>query len=74
MYNEYFFRLDVSYYDCQRLYAGNIPSVILTDERGRRIQIATRYLRNYISSNGIHGRFRLQTDNNHKFVSFLKIT
>ncbi|MFC7001665.1 DUF2835 family protein [Pseudobowmanella zhangzhouensis] len=38
------------------------------------MQIATRYLRNYISSNGIHGRFRLQTDNNHKFVSFLKIT
>ncbi len=72
--HRYFFRLNISYSECAQVYQADIPSVILHSESGKRVQLASRHLRRFLTTSGIHGRFRLITDENNKFVSFEKIS
>lgn len=49
-------------------YRGSAKNVIVKAEDGRRIQFPANALQPFIKADGIHGRFRLLFDNNHKFL------
>ncbi|CUS49015.1 MAG: protein of unknown function DUF2835 [Idiomarinaceae bacterium HL-53] len=71
---EYYFTLIMSPLDVQSYYyAQGGSAVVVTTDQGLRVQIAMRNLVPFITSNGIRGRFRLQTDLQHKFISLQKI-
>ncbi len=65
----YFFRLNASPAQCERLYWGK-QQAVLTSENGVRVSIPVAQLRRFITANGIHGRFQLVVDNNQKLVTF----
>lgn len=48
-------------------YKGSAKNIIVTAEDGRRIQFPASALQPFIKADGIHGRFRLIFDYQHKF-------
>lgn len=69
----YFFRLDASAKECEVLYTPGINAVVLTAENGQRIQVPCVNLRRFVTMSGIHGRFRMLVNGQHKIQSFEKI-
>jgi len=55
-------------------YRGRAKNIIVTAEDGRRIQFPAKALQPFIKTNGIHGRFRLFFDKNHKFLKLESIS
>lgn len=54
-------------------YRGAAKAVIVQAEDGRRIQFPAESLKPFIQTSGIHGRFRLIFDKNHKFQKLEKL-
>lgn len=48
-------------------YRGTAKNIIVRAEDGRKIQFPAKALQPFIKKNGIHGRFRLIYDQQHKF-------
>lgn len=71
--NTYFFRLNISYTECQLMYQPGNNTCQIRAESGARVQVPTKNLRPFVTSAGIKGRFRLITDQNNKLKSFEKI-
>ncbi|MDC8831043.1 DUF2835 family protein [Alteromonas gilva] len=69
----YFFSLNEPYHQCQALYSGTIPYVILTAETGERVQVPAGRLRQFIDSRGVCGRFRMVVSAQNKIKSFERI-
>ncbi|MCC5855079.1 MAG: DUF2835 family protein [Idiomarina sp.] len=68
--HEYLFSILMSTQDVEyHYYTRGLTSVVVTSERGLRVQIPMRRLVPFITSNGIRGRFRLRTDEQHRFIS-----
>ena len=55
-------------------YRGTAKAVIVQAEDGRRVQFPAESLKPYIQADGIHGRFRLVFDKNHKFQKLEKLS
>lgn len=68
--NTYFFRIQLTYDQCQHLYNGSTSHAVVTAESGQRIRIPASNLRPFIGQYGIRGRFRLITNQNNKILSF----
>ena len=49
-------------------YRGSAKNILVKAEDGRRIQFPANALQPFITADGIHGRFRLFFDKNHKFL------
>jgi Protein of unknown function (DUF2835). len=49
-------------------YRGEAPRVFARATNGQTVQFPTSVLHKFISTDGIHGRFRLVFDEQHKFV------
>ncbi|XOV77931.1 MAG: DUF2835 family protein [Aestuariibacter sp.] len=69
----YYFQLNVTYQECERLYMPGNNTCLMRAENGARIQVPSKNLRPFVTSLGIKGRFRLITDKNNKLKSFEKI-
>lgn len=54
-------------------YEGRVRQVQARDDAGRWLRFDARHLRPYTSHDGVHGRFRLTTDDEHRFQSLEKI-
>lgn len=67
-YNQYTFRLNISYHTFLQHYNGAASQVLVVSEQGLKIQIPATRLRPFLSQLGVKGRFRLITDQNNKFV------
>lgn len=67
-YNQYTFRLNISYNTFLQHYSGAASQVLVVSEQGLKIQISATRLRPFLSQIGVKGRFRLLTDQNHKFI------
>jgi hypothetical protein len=68
------FSLHISHDEFLRVYQGRARYVIVTDDTGRRVQLpASRFLP-FVSTLGVRGRFRLITDDDHKFVSLERLS
>ncbi|GGW88508.1 DUF2835 family protein [Alteromonas halophila] len=70
----YYFSVRVSYIQCEALYQSPPPPVVLTDDRGVRVQVPAVCMRQFVTSTGIRGRFRLIVDKSHKIRSFERVT
>ncbi|MCA1796300.1 MAG: DUF2835 domain-containing protein [Desulfuromonadaceae bacterium] len=68
------FRLHISADDYLRYYQGKAHSVVAMGEDGRRIRLPAVKFRPFLDRTGIHGRFRLEFDQNFKFVSLTRIS
>ncbi|GEN41317.1 DUF2835 domain-containing protein [Pseudoalteromonas nigrifaciens] len=70
---EYYFRLNLSYNECMDYYHGRYRSVQVVDDSGKTIRFAANYLRPYISSLGVRGRFRLILTPENKFIRLERV-
>ncbi|BFT30330.1 DUF2835 domain-containing protein [Alteromonas sp. D210916BOD_24] len=69
----YFFTINVPYNQCEALYSPSITSVVMLSESGLNIQVPTSRLRQFVTSSGVKGRFRMITDTQHKIKSFERV-
>ncbi|WP_083928559.1 DUF2835 family protein [Salinimonas chungwhensis] len=72
-YNYYFFSLAATYRECEKLYRSPGGNILLTSESGHRVQVPCATLRPFLTSIGIHGRFRLTVSPANKIIRFEKI-
>lgn len=70
----YLFNGFISVEKCQQYYRGEARYVIVTTDRGERVQLAFRHFQPYISQLGIRGRFRLIVTDNGEFLQLEKIS
>ncbi len=70
---EYYFALYLSYSECLDYYYGKYKSVQVTEDGGRTVRFDACYLRPFISSLGIRGRFKLTLTVNNQFLKLEKI-
>jgi len=68
------FRLHISADEYLRYYQGKAHSVAAVGEDGRRVRLPAVKFRPFLDRTGIHGRFRLEFDQNFKFVSLSRIS
>jgi hypothetical protein len=66
-------RISISAEEFLRLYEGSARDVFAISEDGRSIRFPARILQPYVLHDGIHGRFRIHFDAEHKFQSIERI-
>ena len=69
----YYFSINVPYNECEALYSPAIPSVVMQSESGLNIQVPTSRLRQFVTSLGVKGRYRMIVDANKKIKAFEKL-
>ena len=60
--------LNISAQAYQRLYRGEVRTVVAHDTEGRRVQFPALSLRRFVTAEGVRGRFLIHTDANHRLV------
>ena len=68
----FYFSINAPYKQCEVLYVPSMPDVVMVSESGLSVQVLTNRLRQFVTSNGIKGRFRMIIDANKKIKSFEK--
>jgi hypothetical protein len=66
-------RISITAEEFLRLYEGSAREVFAISDDGRSIRFPARILQPYVLHDGIHGRFRIQFDQDHKFQSIEQI-
>lgn len=75
MSKQHWFRLNISYAEYQQNYYGQGHlNVLIRTEAGLRLSLPAGRLLPFVGSDGIHGRFRLTTDANNRFLQLDKIS
>ncbi len=69
----YTFRLALSSEQLLRLYSGEAKRLSVMSEQGLRLELPIHHLRRFVGHGGIHGRFRLSTDENHRFIDLERL-
>ena len=69
----YYFSINVPYNECEALYSPAVPSVVMQSESGLNIQVPTSRLRQFVTSLGVKGRYRMIVDANKKIKAFEKL-
>ena len=70
---EHYFSMNLSYTKCMDYYHGRYSSIQVTADSGKTIRFSANYLRPFISSLGIRGRFRLILSNENKFIRLERV-
>lgn len=73
MASELIFRLHVEREEAMRYYQGKAQAVITRAENGQTIRFPAIHIRRFIDQKGIHGRFLIRFDAQHKLVDLLRI-
>lgn len=69
----YTFRLAIDSDVLLGVYRGELARLVVLTEQGVRVELAISHLRPFIQRNGVHGRFRLKTDEKHRFVDLERL-
>ncbi|SDJ70563.1 Protein of unknown function [Ferrimonas sediminum] len=72
--SQYIFDLGISANQMQRYYQGQVQVVVVRSLQGKVIHLHPRFLRPFVSANGVHGRFKLTLDLNGQFNELIKIS
>lgn len=67
------FFLQISARDVLRYYRGEASMVAVTAEDGTRVRFPASNLRPFLTHAGVHGRFALRFDTEHKLVELRRI-
>jgi hypothetical protein len=70
---EYYFSLRLTYNECMDYYYGRYKSVQVVEDSGKTIRFAANYLRPFITSLGIRGRFRLLLTPENQFIRLERV-
>lgn len=71
---EYVFSISMSYQEFTEIYYGGAAQqLVVTSVSGTRIAIPAGRMVPFVDSQGVHGRFRLQVDEHHKFVGLQRL-
>jgi hypothetical protein len=60
--------LSISRADYERLYRGQVRTVVARDQHGRTLQFPALSLRPFLSHNGVHGTFIISVDGNNRLL------
>ena len=71
---EYYFYLSLSYDECMAYYRGDYEYVQVIEDGGKSIRFPSTYIRRFVSSLGIRGRFRLCLTDENSFISLDKVS
>lgn len=71
--NEYVFSLHISAEDYLRHYKGQASAVLVIDRHGKRLRFPASALRKHVGHAGVHGTYRLVTDQDNKLISLERI-
>lgn len=69
----YTFRLAIEAEALLGVYRGELARLSVLTEQGVRVELAISHLRPFIQRNSVHGRFRLKTDENHRFLDLERL-
>jgi Protein of unknown function (DUF2835). len=69
----YTFRLAIDAEALLGIYRGELARLSVLSEQGVRVELAISHLRPFIQHHGIYGRFRLKTDENHRFLDLERL-
>ena len=70
---EFHFSLNISSQDYIRFYQGRARNVIVFLQDGRKLQFPASNLRQFVTPEGVKGRFVLITDANNKIVKIKRL-
>ena len=68
------FRISLTAERFLRYYQGHARAVLVRAEDGSRIQLPASRLRPFVASDGIHGRFELEIDEDNRFVGIRRLS
>lgn len=57
-----------------RYYRGGANAVLAHDRYGRRVRFPALALRRFVDARGVHGRFALEVDDDHRLVAITPLT
>ena len=69
-----YFDLDINEDEILRYYKGTVSSVRVVTADNTKIQFPVQFIKRYVRHDGIHGRFRIVFDKNHKLVSIERLS
>ena len=69
----FYFSINAPYSQCEVLYVPSMPDVVMVSESGLSVQVPTNRLRQFVTSDGIKGRFRMVVDPHKKIKSFERL-
>ena len=70
---EYEFSISASYAECEHLYLAGNNTVVVKTSAGLSIQLPSKNLRPFVGPNGIHGKFKLIINQQHKIQSLNRV-
>ncbi len=67
--HQYIFQLHISAEQYLDYYRGTVKTVVARASNGQTVQFPASLLQRFISPEGVHGRFTLTCDENHKCIA-----
>ncbi len=67
------FNLHILYDDYLSFYQGVARSVSVVADDGRRVEFPAKWVQRYLTREGIHGRFELSFDEQHKLIALRRM-
>ncbi len=65
--------LNISEVELARYYDGRARQVLALSRCGKRLRFPADWLRPFVDRHGVHGRFELQTDSEHRLQDFKRL-
>jgi hypothetical protein len=73
MSRQYQFNLILSVEKTESIYAGLARFILATDDTGLKLRLPAENFRQYVTQNGIRGRFQVDLDDDNKIKRLLKL-
>jgi len=70
--NHYQFSMALSAYQLEAYYDGSVKNVVVICDNGQTLQLPINVFKRYVTRMGVHGRFTVYVDENHKFMRIEK--
>lgn len=70
---QYTFRLALSHEEIMLMYRGHAKRLVVRTEQGLTLELGLDKIRPFVATNGVHGHFRLTTEDDHRFVRLERI-
>ena len=71
---QYTFRLALSRDEIMLMYQGQARRLVVRTEQWLTIELGLEKIRSFVSVNGVHGYFRLVTQEDHRFVRLERLS
>lgn len=70
----YTFRLSLSRDEIMLMYQGHAKRLVVRTEQGLTLELGLEKIRGFVATNGVHGAFRLTTEDDHRFVKIERLS